>query len=270
MNNPIYLSTGAFIGRINKRNYRLLTDWADQLICDGFELLFFEEFYDKADEIVNEYRNADLRIPVVHAEKQIGDLMGGSKADFQKAKELFRINCDVAARLSSEKLVFHAWGYPDSDSNPEQTYERLTEIIAISKSFRQELLVENILCMHRDPLVFIEMIHKRLPDLHFIIDTRHAQFHCELEKTLNSDIMKMVNHIHINDYAGGYKEWEKRYPILQPGKGGVDWRMFFSKLTALHYTGSITLEAPSMLEENVDTKTLNKGLDFIRNGLLSQ
>ena len=265
--NPIYLSTGAFIGRKNGRNYRLALEFADQIISDGYEFLIFDDFYENIDKIVNDYRSAKLNIPVVHVEKQIGDLLGGSIEEYTKSKELFTFNCDIATRLDSKKVILHAWGYPASDSNPDLTCERLSEFTNIANQFSVDLLVENVLCTHNDPLPFLQKIHTVLPDIKFIIDTRHAQFHRELEKIPDSDIMQNVRHIHINDYSGGYKEWNRLNPILQPGNGDVNWIVFFEKLKQQRYIHSITLEAPSMLEYGVDIKTLNNSLEFIRQGI---
>ena len=265
--NPIYISTGAFIGRKNGRNYRLALEFATQIASDGYEFLIFDDYYENIDKIINDYRSAKLNIPVVHVEKQIGDLMGGAIEEYAKSKKLFTLNCDIAARLDSKKVVLHAWGYPASDSNPDLTCERLREYIDIAKQFSVDLLIENILCTHNDPLPFLQKIHTALPDIKFIIDTRHAQFHRELEKILDSDIMQNVRHFHINDYSGGYKEWNKLNPILQPGKGDVNWAVFFEKLKKQKYAHSITLEAPSMMEYGVDLKTLNNSLEFIRKGI---
>lgn len=268
MKNKIYLSTGAFTGRKNGRNYKLAIDYADKLECDGYELLMYEDFYQNINTIIADYIASELNFPVVHVDKMIGDLFADRNLSaFYKAKEILKQNCDIAKRLRSEKIVVHAWGYPASDENPELICERISDFIDIAKEYQIDLLIENVLCTYKDPLILLEKLYLQYPDLHFIVDTRHAQFHCELEKTLQSEIIKNVRHIHINDYNGGYKEWDKRNPILQPPNGCIDWDTFFNRLKSINYSHSITLEAPSMLENGVDTSTLNKGLKFIKEGL---
>ena len=42
--NPVYLSTGAYTGRVNGRNWRFAIEYAERLDCDGYELLIFPEF----------------------------------------------------------------------------------------------------------------------------------------------------------------------------------------------------------------------------------
>lgn len=239
MKNQIYISTGAFTGIINDRNYKLAIKYKDKLNCDGFEFMMCDSFYSSINQIITEYKQCNLNIPVLHTEKQIGELIGSDKSDFEDAKELFKLNCEIANKLGCKKAVLHAWGYPSSNKNPESICERVTSLLNISKQLGVCLLVENIMCLYGDPLPLLEKIYAAHPDIHFIIDTRHAQFHRELEKTLNSSIMKNVLHIHINDFSGGYKEWDKKNPIPQPGMGDVDWAMFFNKLAQINYSHSV-------------------------------
>ncbi len=268
MNNLIYLSTGAFTGRKNGRNYKLAVEFAGQLHFDGYELMIFEDFHDKLNIFISEYKSTGLNIPVIHAEKAIGDLLGGDEASYRKAVELFKLNCAVGELLGSGRIVVHAWGYPASDRNPDQTVERLAEFIDTASQYGLELLVENIPCVCNSPLAFIERLNTVYPGLHYVIDTRHAQFHGELEETLGSDIMRSVRHIHISDYSGGYKDWSRLNAAEQPGTGGIDWTMFFERMRAMRYSYSLTLEATAIIENGVDTETLNRSLDFIRCGLI--
>ena len=50
-------------------------------------------------------------------------------------------------------------------------------------------------------------------------------------------------------------------------KGKDRLGFFCSEFAKNHYTGSITLEAPSMLEQGVDAQTFQRSIDFIRNRL---
>lgn len=62
MKNPIYVSTGAFTGRKNGRNYKLAIEFSQSLECDGYEFLIFDDFYDNIDTIINDYNCAELNI----------------------------------------------------------------------------------------------------------------------------------------------------------------------------------------------------------------
>ena len=269
MNTPVYLSTGAFVGRINGRNWHLPVEYADRLACDGFEFMIFPDFVEILPEIIREYRAAELRIPVVHAEKHLGDLVSDpAPAAWEAAAETVRRDCDAAAQLypaGRPKVVAHCWGIPDSDAHFDCIAERIGKLREIADACGTELLPENSFCKYGSPMEHFEALAALCPQLRFIVDTRCAAFHGELERFVTSEVFReRVVHIHINDYAGGYRDWDAMYPIPQPTKGKIDWEGFFSALRAIPYAHSITLEAPSMLPEGVDTDTLNGSLAFIR------
>ena len=72
---PLYLSSGAFTGRINGRNPALLFEAAKVFPVAGFELMVFDELYSPAPTLFPAYREAGIRIPLLHADKKIGDFM---------------------------------------------------------------------------------------------------------------------------------------------------------------------------------------------------
>ena len=263
--NKVFLSTGAFTGRINGDNYRLLADYCQHLNCDGFELMIFSVFYSEIENIIELYNNKKINIEVIHSDKKIGDLLSSPKdISFDATKSLFIKNLEISKLLGARKIVVHGWGIPDSDKYSNVIYNRIGELKKISDSYEIDMLIENCICINKSPLLHLENLQTIYPDLGFIIDTRCSEFHLELEETLNSNIWnKNVRHIHINDYLGGYKDWEARYPIPQPLEGKVNWGMFFKYLKSMNYSGTITLEAPSIISEGVDTITLNRGLKFI-------
>ena len=288
--NPVYLSTGAFVGKLNGRNWHFPVQFADKLECDGFEFMIFPDFVDTLSEIIAEYRAAELKIPVVHARKMLGDFVSNpSEEAFTTAKEMVARDCDAAAQLFPDgrpKVVAHCWGIPDSDTYFEQICERIGVLREIAASCGVDFLPENSFCVHGSPLAHFQTLASLYPDLHFIMDTRCAQFHAELTPpregfsvegapsdalptfTASEVFAQRVRHIHINDYAGFYKDWSSMYPILQPPTGKIDWEQFFSVLRALPYSHSITLEAPSMKPDTVDYPTLNRSIRFIREHLL--
>ena len=73
-----------------------------------------------------------------------------------------------------------------------------------------------------------------------------------------------IRHIHIGDYAGGYKKWNRLYPIPHPGEGTVDFPAFFRGLREKRYDGAMTLESPCILPDRVDTDTINRDLRWLR------
>lgn len=107
--NPIYLSTGAFTEKKNGRNPRLLSEYHALFDCDGFELMIFPNFYNDLKGLVAKYVALSIKIPVVHADKAIGDLLCSPEPEkFTKAKELFYLNCGAAAELERRKSSFTA------------------------------------------------------------------------------------------------------------------------------------------------------------------
>ena len=50
--NPIYCSTGAFVGRINGRDHTLITKYGNQIQADGFEFLMMSVWYNDLTAIL--------------------------------------------------------------------------------------------------------------------------------------------------------------------------------------------------------------------------
>ena len=265
--NPIYCSTGTFVGRINGRDHTLITKYGNQIQADGFEFLMMSVWYNDLTAILQNITSFGFSFPVFHADKGIGDQISFASNDtLQTAKELMLKNCEAACMLNSEKIVVHPWGIPASDEKIDFICEHIGELLQIAQSYHLDLLLENCCCKFHSPFENLKRITSMYPELGIIIDTRPAHFHRELETiTADSDfIQKFVRHIHINDYCGGYKEWEALHPILHPGKGTVDFSSFFKQLRTAGYSGSFTLEAPSMRENTVAYEEINQNLDFIR------
>ncbi len=264
----ILLSTGTFIGRINNRNHSLLTEYSSAFDCDGFEAMVFADFYDKAEAVTEQYSRAGLNIPVMHFDKDIGNGIGSPDEEkYRHALYLLKLNLVAANRLGTKKAVIHLWGRDDSDKYPDLIYKRAGEIMEICSGYGVLPVFENIFCCVSSPLRHMEKLSEMYPDIRFTVDSRPAQFHDELEETLKSPVMKRTRHLHINDYAGGYKEWGKVNPIPQPGNGNIDWNMYFTELRRAGYDGTVTLEAPAHLPEGVDHITLNRSLRFLKNNL---
>ena len=261
---PIYLSTGAFTGSRNGYNHRLAIDYAQELECDGFEVLIFEDWYDRSEQIIKDYR--DINIPVVHADKVIGDLLSLDDEAVARAYQIMQRNCVMAQAMGAKKMVIHIWGLPHSDKYHQRVYERVGKLWDMAYSHGLDLLIENSFTAVHTPLYHLECLMEMYPKLGFTLDTRFAQFYHELEDICSSEVWSRVRHIHISDYRGGYMEWEAAYPILQPGQGDIDFQTFYAYIKAI-YSGSVTLEAPSFIKYGVDVDTLNASLRKIRSAL---
>jgi len=265
MGAEILVSTGAFTGRVNARNHRLAIDYFDRLDCDGLELMLFPSWRERMDEIRGDYIKSGVRVVAIHAEKQTGELMSDETDEaWEACRALFADNCETARLLGAKKMVVHIWGPPASDRSLGTIARRCGLLFTQAQARGVDLVVENTACFS-SPIRNLEEICRLHPRLGVTIDTRPAQFHREIERTIHSPVFEQnMRHIHINDFRGGYMQWDALYPILQPGKGDVDFEAFFARLREIRYGHTITLEAPSMLPDRVDCETLNRGLAFIR------
>lgn len=266
----VLCSTGALIGRPNGRNYKLLEEFSPQLHCDGFEFMMYDTWYDTIDELVSNLKSMHLNFPVMHCEKRIGESISKyGEGEFQRAIKLFRENCEIAKEIGATKLVLHLWDGITSDQafyNNLNAYPRLQEI---AESHSLDLLVENVVCNKENPLKHWHQLAMKYPKVHFVFDTKMAAFHNQMDAIYEEENQWLfqgnhVKHYHVNDYAGGYLDWEnlKTLPI---GKGKIDFERFFTLIRKLHYEDTFTVEATAFDQTgHVDIGLLNSCFDYIR------
>ena len=266
----ILCSTGALIGRPNGRDYRLLKTLSGQLACDGFEFMMYDTWYEEVDQLLDTLLGLKLYIPVMHCEKRIGEAISkGGEENFQKALGLFAMNCRIARRLEAGKIVVHLWDGVTSDqyfANNIAAYDWMRDL---AKQYELELLVENIVCSQEDPFKRWCQLAQVYPDIHFIFDTKMAAFHKQLELLYQEEYAWLwkkghICHYHVNDYAGGYKDWPN-LRTLPIGKGHIDFDRFFAHIRKSGYDGTFTVEATAFGADGVvDTAMLNEQFTWIR------
>ena len=264
----ILCSTGAVIGLPNGRNYHLLGPLSKELKCDGFEFMMFSSWYDEVDALVDALLDMKLNIPVMHCEKHIGE--GISKGeDLEGAYALFEKNCEIANRIGAKKLVIHLWDGFTSDSNFANNLSAYARLREMADAHGLDLLVENIVCTHKDPMTHWGELAEKYPDVHFIFDTKMAEFHGQTELLYEpqSDwIWKdgHLKHFHVNDFGGEIMEWAK-LKTLPIGKGHVDFEKFFDFVHRIGYDDTFTVESTAFNKEGVvDVEMLNDQFEFIR------
>lgn len=268
----ILCSTGALIGRPNNRDYTLIKEFAPRLACDGFEFMMYSTWYNQVDKLINELLNMKLDFPVMHCEKHIGEDLGRNEdGNFQTAKEKFKINCEIAGAIGAKKMVMHLWDGQYSDSTIENNIKGYEQISNIADQYGIELLIENVVCNHNSPMEhWIELL-KEYPNIKFIFDTKMAAFHCQLEEMYMKDNKylwdKHIKHLHVNDYAGGYKDWNN-LRTLPINYGNIDFEKFFMFLKETQYNGDYTVEATAFSKDGtIDFDMLNNCFKFIKNNL---
>ena len=265
----VLCSTGALIGRPNNRDYTLIKKYAPMLDCDGFEFMMYSTWYNQTGKLIKELKNSKIDFPIMHCEKHIGEDLGRNEdGNFQIAKDKFKINCEIAKEIGSEKMVMHLWDGTYSDSTIENNIKGYEEIKKIAEEYEIEVLIENVVCNHKNPMVHWVTLLKEYPDIKLIFDTKMAAFHSQLEDIYIEENLflweKHIKHLHINDYAGGYMDWNnlKTLPI---NKGNIDFDKFFKFINRTQYNGDYTVEATAFSNEgNIDFDMLNKCFKYIK------
>lgn len=266
----ILCSTGALIGKANNRDYRLLKELSKKATCDGFEFMMYSSWYDEVETLIDELKSMELYIPVMHCEKHIGEAI--SKGEFDEAYRRFNINCYIAREIGADRMVVHLWDGITSDAFFQNNIDAYSELRDIADKYGIKVLVENVVCNREDPMKHWCELKDIFPDISFVFDTKMAAFHSQMDLLYEEEYQwlwkdKHICHYHVNDYAGGHKEWAKlrTYPI---GQGHVDFDRFFDFINKIGYKGTFTVEATA-LDSNgvVDIDMLNKQFEFIRNAI---
>ncbi len=266
----VLCSTGALIGIPNGRDYRLLEPLSKQLTCDGFEFMMYSSWYEQIEEIKAFLQGLKLYIPVFHCEKSIGEYISkGSEEDLTEAFRRFEINCDLTKAIGAEKLVLHLWSGLISDSNFQSNLAAYPRLKEIAESYGLVLGIENVVCNVENPMKHLCELRETYPDIRFVFDTKMAAFHEELEQLYEKKYEWLwkdgyICHYHVNDYNGGYMDWEN-LRTLRIGQGKLDFERFFAFIRETGYEGDYTLEATAYNNVGVvDVEMLNKQFAYVR------
>lgn len=242
----ILCSTGALIGRPNGRDYRLLRQFCPRLECDGFEFILYNSWYDVIDALTAFLKELKLRIPVMHCEKTVAEhiTLGGEEEE-REAFRLFETNCALAEAIGAEKLVFHLWNGQISDSRFENNLKAFPTLRDAAARHGLTLIIENVVC-RQDPMTHWVELYRQYPEIRFVFDTKMADFHRQLDLLYAPEYAWLwreghILHYHVNDYGGGYMDWDN-LKVLRLGKGHIDFDRFFAFVRETGYTGDFTFE----------------------------
>ncbi len=262
----LYCSTGAFVGKVNNRNYKLIEEVNRAIVCDGFEFMIYESWTDKLLDIARYIRNQCINIPVVHSDKKMGIAISAcTHKSHNEAVEKLILNCKAASILGAKYVLIHPWGYPGSDAKIDEIVMFLPELSSICEDSGLELLIEMVVGNLNDPIYNIKKVLGKLPKAKLAVDTRHLAFHGKLESLYReSDLVNNIEHVHISDYVGGTMDWSKMRHVLHPGTGNINFKEFIGFLKSIEYSYGITLESWSADSMKVDTDRINESLEFIR------
>ena len=261
----VFASTGAFIGRPNGRDFRLIADLAPKVRCDGFELMFYDDWYGREREIADFLCSLDLKFPTFHCEKRIGELLAEER--FDEALKKFEANCFTAKSVGAKLMVLHLWNGIISDSNIGANFSAYLALAETAERYGITLTAENVIAHGSSPLTLWRRLLSTSPDALFTYDTKMAQFDLENEKAFSREnlfIWGSIRHMHINDRAGGYRDWSS-IRTLNIGEGDVDFDGVFSGLKKVGYCGDFTVEANSFTAEGVpDLEALNRSVEKVK------
>lgn len=277
----ILCSTGAFIGKANGNDYRLIKEYASRIDCDGLELMMSSSWYSILKDVIATVKSYDLCIPVVHSTKSLGESLCGMRTTYENGgfnnyvmtededREEFRIgteklkcNIELAKGVGAKSIVLHLWNGLVSDKCIDKNVERFGTWKDIADEAGIDLMVENVICNTYDPLHNVGLVAEKYSDANFVYDTKMAEFHCQtmdLFKPEYEYIAKegRIHHLHINDYSGGFKDWGNMR-VLPIGMGHVDFDAFFAQMSKYNYKGDFTIEATAINKEGiVDFDMLN-------------
>ncbi len=270
----VLCSTGALITRFNGRDPGLLRGFFPHIEADGLEFMIYPSWdgrlFEQVAKVERFKREQNVNIPVLHADKSIGELLSrGADDEIREAGERFKNNCIIAERLGAELMVLHLWGGPASDRHIDRNINELGEYMRAAEKHGVLLTVENVICGGKTPLVHLNSIMDAYPDAAFTIDTKMAEFHLELPQTLACERLwdGRVKHLHVNDYGGGLRDFND-LKVRHIGEGHVDFDSFFKAVKARNYEGWATVESTSVRPDGtVDFIKLNRSLNAVRAGL---
>ena len=280
MKRPLYVSTGALVGRVNGYDLRgalgIIAGLYAEGACRGMELMMLSAFCDRKEDVISSVRDSGVPVPVIHCDKDVGTLLSdcgalGSAGKREEADEkldaalrLFRLNCAFGEALSVPRMVLHLWGGYASDYHIGCNISLLPELNRIAGEHGIRLLIENVPSSEYDPLSNWKRLLPVLGDAGLIFDTRFGQLHGQIREILTDpEVTPHIEHVHVSDFGGGYRDFSALRPILHPGEGTVDFPLFASLLDAMNYRGAITLESPVMGEGGWDTDKLRATLRYL-------
>ncbi len=243
-------STGAFTRDPDRTDYRAILTYGPALAVDGFELLFYPDWYPGIEGIATGLRASGLRFPVIHAEKSIGPALGSDQSE-ARALGLRRIrgNCRLGGMLGATLLVLHLWGLPGSDEHLDRNLAALTACLDIAADEGLAVAVETIPCVRADPLSNVRRALDRDARCLASLDTEFLAFHGQLDAALTAAWLwegMRVAHIHVKDYDGHMVSTDGYRRYLHPGDGRIDFARVFGALSEHAFSGFVSLEAAAI------------------------
>lgn len=95
-------------------------------------------------------------------------------------------------------------------------------------------MIENVVCNHKNPLENMRRMHAAYQNATFVFDTKMSEFHNQTMELFLPEWdwllrERLISHMHINDYNGGYMDWNN-LRTLPVGAGKIDFTGFLISL----------------------------------------
>src|SRR5438552_2638866 len=149
----VLCSTGAFSRDPDRTGHHAILEYGPDLDVDGFEVIFYSDWYRDAGRIAQDLRESGLRFPAMHAEKSIGPLLGGAtREEHRQGFQNLISNCRLGSEIGAQFVVLHLWGLPASDLYIERNLAALGDCLSITEDHGLQLAVETVPCLRGDPL----------------------------------------------------------------------------------------------------------------------
>ena len=282
-NRALFPSTGAMVGHRNGFDYRrALREYVrlrEAGLCDGVELMMLQFYYDKLETVADAVNASGLVSPssVIHCEKEVGTMIsdagvlaadgktGEAEALWEQAYALYRENCRMAEMTGLHRMVLHLWGGRSSDSHVDYNASKLALLSETAAASGIRLLIENIPSSTGDPLSNWRSLFPLPENTALIFDTRFGKLHEQIPETLTDPMVTpCIEHVHISDFGGTYRDFSALRPILHPGEGTIDFEGIAEFLNGRGYAGTVTLESPVMLDGGeYDIAKLERTLTYL-------
>ena len=280
MKRPLYCSTGALVGRVNGYDFRgamkILRSLYEEERIRGLELMMLPAYYENRAAVTEAVRQSGVPSPVIHCEKEIGTMLSDAgaltdsgheeeaRALSEEAFRLFRLNCAFAEDLGIPRMVIHLWGGRTSDSHIARNVGALPDLTETAAAHGLRLLVEIVPSSAGDPLSNWKRVLPFLGNGGLIFDSRFGKLHEQIRETLTDPaVTPRIEHVHVSDFGGGYREFSALRPILHPGEGKIDFPALAGLLDRMGYAGSVTLESPVMGENGWNVPKLGRTLSYL-------
>lgn len=254
-------STGTMVSRFTNYDYRsalrIIRELVDEGRIYGAELMMLKRYYEDRRNVLDAIARADIPVPVIHCEKDVGgDLSRAAALDAdgkrdealrlcESLTEDFCLNCRFGKAVGAGLMVLHLWSGLESDSHIEFNLSFAPRLYELAAEHSIKLLFETIPCTVNDPAANLTALSRQLDSAEFTYDTRLTAIHGQEIAFLRDPMLaQRIRHVHISDFIGKLRDFSALRPIYHPREGQIDFEAVARALSPLDYLGYFTLEAP--------------------------